>query len=148
MNEPMQNLLNLQTLEFGEIQDDQTAAMIAALRAKIPPQILGHYDRFRLRDKKGLAAVLNQVCTGCHMRLPLGVIMTLRRGQDVQLCDSCGRYLYLAPEAESVPVIATASAKAGQPLRRRKKTAATLDEVAMSGALASPAPVRPRINPG
>ena len=148
MNEPMQNLLNLQTLEFSEIQDDKTAAMIAALRAKIPPQIVGHYDRFRLRDKKGLAMVHNQVCTGCHMRLPLGVIMTLRHGQDVQLCDSCGRYLYLAPEMESGPVIATASAKAGPPLRRRKKTAATLDEVTMGGGLASSAPVRPRINPG
>ena len=106
-----------------------------------------HYDRFRVRDKKGLAAVNNQVCTGCHMRLPLGVIMTLKRGQDIQLCDSCGRYLYLAPEMESRPVTATADSKVGQP-RRRKKAAATLDEVTMGGGLAPSAPVRPRISPG
>ncbi len=143
----MQNLLKLQTLEFSDTGNETTAATIKALRARIPPQVLVHYDRFRVRDKKGLAAANNQVCTGCHMRLPLGVIMTLRRGQDVQLCDSCGRYLYLAPEVESVPVIATADTKVVQP-RRRKKTAATLDEVTIGGGLAPSTPVRPRINPG
>jgi predicted nucleic acid-binding Zn-ribbon protein len=133
MNEPMQNLLKLQTLEFSETGNETTAAKIKALRAKIPPQILVHYDRFQVRGKKGLAAAVNQVCTGCHMRLPLGVIMTLRHEQDLQLCDSCGRYLYLATEVESVPVIETVDAKAGPPPRRRKKTIATLDRVTMGG---------------
>ncbi len=146
MNEPMQNLLKLQTLEFSGAGDETTAATIKALRARIPAQILVHYDRFRVRDKKGLAAANNQVCTGCHMRLPLGVIMTLRHGQDIQLCDSCGRYLYLAPETESVPVVATA--KVAQPIRRRKKATATVDPVTMGGGLGPSAPVRPRINPG
>jgi len=100
MNELMQNLLNLQTLEFSETKDKNSAGMIAALRAKIPPQIVVHYDRFQVRGKKGIAAVINQVCAGCHMRLPLGVIITLKRGLDIQLCDSCGRYLYLPEEAE------------------------------------------------
>ena len=47
MNEPMQNLLRLQMLEFSEKQDKNTATLIAELRGKIPPQILGHYDRLR-----------------------------------------------------------------------------------------------------
>src|SRR3989304_1645304 len=95
----MTNLLRLQTLEFSEKQDKPTAALIAELRGKIPPQILGHYDRLRVRGKKGLTAVINQVCTGCHMRLPLAVIMTLKHDQDIQLCDTCGRYLYLPDES-------------------------------------------------
>lgn len=96
MIESMQSLLELQTLEFGGLQDEVTATAIATLRGKISPQILGHYDRLRVRGKKGIVPVQNQVCTGCHMRLPLAVIMTLKHGLDIQLCDTCGRYLYLA----------------------------------------------------
>jgi len=148
MNEPMQNLLKLQTLEFSETGDETTAATITALRAKIPPPILGHYDRFQVRGKKGLAVVVNQVCTGCHMRLPLGVIMTLKRGQDLQLCDSCGRYLYLPDEAESAPATAPRAAKPVQAPQRRKKTVAEIEPAVMGGGLTAPAPMRPRISPG
>jgi predicted nucleic acid-binding Zn-ribbon protein len=123
MNELMQNLLKLQTLEFSQTKDKSTAALIAEMREKIPPQILAHYDRLRVRGKKGLAAVQNQVCTGCHMRLPLGVIMTLKHDQDIQLCDNCGRYLYLAPEAATPPVAEPAPAKPARKAARRKKVA-------------------------
>lgn len=125
MNELMQDLLKLQTLEFGDTEDDDTAATIAELRQKILPQVLGHYDRLRARGRKGMAAVRNQVCTGCHMRLPLGVIMTLKHGLDIQLCDSCGRYLYLVEEESPAPVAEITSAKTvARPRRRKKATAA------------------------
>jgi hypothetical protein len=121
MNEPMQSLLELQTLEFGARQDEGTSASIAALRDKIPPQILGHYDRLRVRGKKGLVAVVNQVCTGCHMRLPLAVIMTLKHEEDIQLCDTCGRYLYL-PGGAAIPAATKplAAETAGVPRVRRR----------------------------
>ena len=126
----MQNLLKLQMLEFSEKQDKNTAALIAELRGKIPPQILGHYDRLRVRGKKGLTAVINQVCTGCHMRLPLAVIMTLKHGQDIQLCDTCGRYLYLPSAAENAPALKPPESKPGQSPRRRKKTTTSAEPVA------------------
>jgi predicted nucleic acid-binding Zn-ribbon protein len=85
---------------------------IKKLRAKIPPQILAHYDRLVVRGKKGVAAVRNHVCTGCHMQVPLAVTMTLMHGDDIQICESCGRYLYLATPAETPKAV------------RRKKAAA------------------------
>lgn len=148
MNEPMQNLLRLQTLEFGEKQDKNTAAMIAELRGKIPPQVLGHYDRLRVRGKKGLTAVINQVCTGCHMRLPLAVIMTLKHEQDIQLCDTCGRYLYLPSATESAPVLKPLDSKPGQSPRRRKKTTTSTKPVAMGGIVSSTTSVVSRMNAG
>src|SRR5688572_32819551 len=111
----MQNLLDLQTLEFGQNHSEDIIAMITDLRRKIPPQILGHYDRLRVRSKKGLAAVQNRVCTGCHMHVPIGVIMTIKHAQDIQLCESCGRYLYL-PAEEALP-----SAK-GNPVLKPART--------------------------
>lgn len=102
MNSTIRNLLRLQTIEFGE--EKGTAKETAELRASIPEPILGHYDRLRARDKKGIAVVRNQVCTGCHMRLPIGVVTTLMQDRDIQLCDTCGRYLYLEPQAPAAEV--------------------------------------------
>ena len=144
MDELIRNLLELQTLEFSETHADHGSALIAQLRGKIPPAILGHYDRLRVRGKKGLTAVSNQVCTGCHMRLPLAVIMTLKHGQDMQLCDSCGRYLYLADEAENAPAKQAQSAKPVRTPRQRKRIVA-VQPGTMEGL--TPASQTNRINP-
>ena len=124
MNSVLQNLLKLQELEFGEALDKKAEAQAAELRSKIPQPILGHYDRLRARDKKGVAVVRNQVCSGCHMHVPIGQISMLMRGEDVQLCETCGRYLYLPNPAEaevSATVEAAKPAKkpAAKPRKRR-----------------------------
>lgn len=117
MNATIQNLLRLQSIEFGDEKGNDK--QIADLRATIPEPILGHYDRLRARDKKGVAVVRNQVCTGCHMRLPIGVITTLMQDRDIQLCDSCGRYLYLEPQAPASEAMAPR-----KPAKKRKAKAA------------------------
>lgn len=147
MEELIRNLLALQTLEFSQAPAANAAALIAELRGKIAPQILVHHDRLRVRGKKGLAAVRNQVCTGCHMRLPLAVIMTLKHGQDMQLCDNCGRYLYLLDLAQSPPPTDLPAAKPVRSARRRKKTAGTPEGATMAPVLPPAAPAQPRINP-
>jgi predicted nucleic acid-binding Zn-ribbon protein len=111
MNELLTTLLKLQALEFNETSETDVEKKRAELRALIPPPIMGHYDRLVARGKKGVAVVRNQVCTGCHMRLPIGTINTLMQGQDVQLCDTCGRYLYLPDPAETQFVENVAAAK-------------------------------------
>lgn len=96
--EIMQTLFALQTLEFDQPVQPNTEERIAELRRKIPAPILGHYDRLGARGKKGLAVVRHQTCTGCHMRLPLGVFLNLLHGRDVYLCDNCQRYLFAQEE--------------------------------------------------
>ena len=91
MNIVLQNLLKLQALEFDEAPAKNAQAQATELRGKIPQPIISHYDRLRVRGKKGVAVVRNQVCTGCHMHVPIGQITVLMRGEDVQLCESCGR---------------------------------------------------------
>jgi len=147
MDELIRNLLALQTLEFSQAPVANAAALTVELRGKIAPQILAHYDRLRVRGKKGLAAVSNQVCTGCHMRLPLAVIMTLKHGQDMQLCDNCGRYLYLLDPAQSPPPTDLPAAKPVRSARRRKKTAGAPEGVTMSPGMPPAVQAQPRINP-
>jgi predicted nucleic acid-binding Zn-ribbon protein len=124
MNELLQNLIRLQSLEFEKTSEKATDPAIAELRGKIPSQILGHYDRLIAHGKKGLAAVRDQVCTGCHMHVPIGVVTTLMHDSDIQLCDSCGRYLYLAEatQAES----SKPSAKPGPARKPRKSKSSSL----------------------
>ncbi len=122
MNELVQSLVELQSLEFGAAGDKNTEAAKAKLRAKVPPQILAHYDRLVAHGKKGVAIVRDQVCTSCHIRLPLGVIMTLMHGQDIQLCESCGRYLSLAPVAKTEAAEPTAGSKPVKKTRKPKKS--------------------------
>lgn len=122
MNALLQNLIKLQSLQFGEVKDKNAEATTAELRSKIPPQILGHFDRLVARRKKGVAIVRNQVCTGCHMHLPLGVIMALKHAQDIQLCESCGRYLYLPPAEKTEVAEQAASPKPVKKTRRSKKS--------------------------
>ena len=127
MNAVLQNLVKLQALEFGEVAGKSVESQTAALRGQIPPPILGHYDRLRARDKKGVALVRNQVCTGCHMRQPIGTITVLMRGEDLQLCDSCGRYLFLDEQAEPAPeepaAVKPAAVKpAAKPVKKAPKT--------------------------
>ncbi len=122
VNELLKNLIKLQSLEFGGSKDKNAEATMTELRAKIPSQILAHYDRIVVKGKKGITMVRDQVCTGCHMRVPIGAIMSLKHGEDIQLCESCGRYLYLAPETEAVPAAPVAGSKPVKKTRKSKKT--------------------------
>lgn len=127
MNDVLQNLLKLQALEFDQTHDKKAQSQITELRALIPQPILGHYERLAVRGKKGVAVVRNQVCTGCHMRLPIGTINTLMQGADIQLCDTCGRYLYLPDPAESQfveNIAATKPAPKAAPKPRKRKALA------------------------
>jgi len=126
MNDLLQNLIKLQSLDFEKTASDDAEPVKAELRSKIPMQILGHYDRLIARGKKGLAGVRDQVCTSCHMRVPIGVITTLMRNEDIQLCDNCGRYLYLL-EATTPEV----PAPAAKPVtfRKPRKAKAALQPV-------------------
>jgi len=125
MNIVLQDLLKLQALDFGEATAKNVEAQTAALRSNIPQPILGHYDRLHARGKKGVAVVRNQVCTGCHMHVPIGQITVLMRGEDIQLCETCGRYLHLPDPAETefLNKVEAAKPAAKAPAKSRKRRA-------------------------
>jgi predicted nucleic acid-binding Zn-ribbon protein len=125
MNTVLQNLLKLQALEFDQVTVKNAEAQAAELRGKIPQPIIDHYDRLRVRGKKGVAVVRNQVCSGCHMHVPIGQITVLMRGEDVQLCETCARYLYLPDPAETEFLAHVEAAKpaAKAPAKPRKRRA-------------------------
>ena len=113
MKNVIENLLKLQALESGGTAGAATEKPLAELRARIPAPILGHYDRLRVRGKKGIAVIRNQVCGGCHVQVPRNTELTLMHGTDIQICESCGCYLCLPEHANPAkPPVKTRKAKA------------------------------------
>jgi len=120
MNDIIKILLQLQTLEINGPAASGQEKKSAELRAKVPPPILAHYDRLVARGKKGVALIRNQSsCSACHISVPRNVVLTLMHNADVQLCESCGRYLYL-PEPMAGPEPLAAPKKVAKP--RKPKT--------------------------
>jgi predicted nucleic acid-binding Zn-ribbon protein len=120
----MEALVELQKLEFDSTPKSGAAkAQIEKLRAKVPPQIIGHYDRLMARGKKGISLVKRQVCSECHMSVPIGTVVTILKGADIQLCGNCGRYLYAYPETEEAPAPAVEAPKPKRQSRAKKQAA-------------------------
>ncbi len=123
----LENLLKQQELLLGSKKVlAESEALLQELRAAVPPQIQGHFDRLLDRGKRGIAVVRHGVCCECHMRAATGILATLSRGEDIQLCGTCGRYLYL-PEGESIeapPLVALAKPAA----KKRKRKGVTEDQ--------------------
>jgi hypothetical protein len=127
MHAVMEALVELQKLEFDTTPKSGAAkATIDKLRAQVPPQILGHYDRLMARGKKGISLVKRNICGECHMSVPIGTVVTILKGADIQLCGNCGRYLYAYPEAAEEAAPAPAPVEAPKPKRqpRAKKKSA------------------------
>ena len=73
---------------------------IDRLRRLLPAAILGHHDRMLQRGKRSIVPVRDGICSACHLRLPIGHLARLQSSQDLEVCDHCGTFLYLAPTPE------------------------------------------------
>ncbi|MEW6159211.1 MAG: C4-type zinc ribbon domain-containing protein [Verrucomicrobiota bacterium] len=95
---------------------------INKLRLKIPPAILGSFDRFLVRGKKAISSVRKGVCSECHMKLTIGLVVTLMKRESIERCPNCGRFLHLSEdEVPAHPVAAPVS----KPKATRKKSGLT-----------------------
>ena len=67
------------------------------LTREISEPLLRTYERMRSSRLKANAVVpvINSVCQGCFMVVTKSVIMHLRRGGQLILCEHCGRILFL-----------------------------------------------------
>lgn len=75
---------------------DEITAERKELTAPVEEDVLELYTR--IFNKKGDAAVVpmeNAQCGGCHMKVVVGVIQSLKQSESLTQCESCGRILYL-----------------------------------------------------
>lgn len=75
---------------------EEVTAERKGLTAPVDEDVLELYTR--IFNKKGDAAVVpmeNAQCGGCHMKVVVGVIQSLKQSESLTQCESCGRILYL-----------------------------------------------------
>lgn len=76
-----------------------------AATPSIPAAALAKYEQI-LKNRKGIAvsAMVNGICTGCHVRLRPNVEQQVRKGDALTQCDNCQRILhYVAPPKADAP---------------------------------------------
>lgn len=69
------------------------------LESAVDPTIREKYTR--LRRSKGassLVGINHGVCGGCHVKLPMQVVLSCQAQQELVVCPNCGRILYFTPE--------------------------------------------------
>jgi len=64
----------------------------------ITPNVYRNYERIRkARKNLAVAEALDGRCSACHMAMRLQFFQDLRKGDQVMVCESCGRILYYNP---------------------------------------------------
>jgi predicted nucleic acid-binding Zn-ribbon protein len=82
--------------------------------ADIPEDMLDHYTRIaRKHNGVSLAAVRDEKCTACGMRVRPHVFQEMRRAgsEEIFHCETCTRILYYVEPAPSVPPAPSADKK-------------------------------------
>jgi uncharacterized protein len=73
------------------------------LTSGVDESALARYER--LRKQKGASSVVgveHSVCGGCHMKLPIQVVLSCQAQQEIVSCPNCGRILYYARHMDIV----------------------------------------------
>lgn len=68
---------------------------IQILRQRLPVSVLGHHDRMLQRGSTSIVVAEEGRCTACGQALSAGSLERMHQGCALELCDSCGSFLYL-----------------------------------------------------
>lgn len=72
----------------------------AALEGRIEAELLGRYRRIAdARRGIALAEAKDELCTACHVRIRPQVFADLIRTEEIHICDSCSRILFIRESA-------------------------------------------------
>lgn len=68
----------------------------AGLIGGVPEETLEMYDRiFKKKGDSAVAPLQGDMCGGCHMKVVIGTLQSLKQAEGITQCESCGRILYL-----------------------------------------------------
>ena len=68
----------------------------ADLESRVLPELLARYKRIAdARKGVAMAEARNELCSACHVRIRPQVITDLLRAEEIHVCDSCSRILFV-----------------------------------------------------
>ena len=60
----------------------------------LSPGVLRRYERLMERFDRAVVPVHKGICLGCFMSLPTAQAQTVKRHEEIKVCETCGRILY------------------------------------------------------
>jgi hypothetical protein len=82
-------------VERSEVRVSDLRAEQEAIEEEIPPEFMNKYRRIAsVRNGQALAAVVDNCCAGCHVRLRPQLYAEIIAGREIILCENCNRILY------------------------------------------------------
>ena len=108
MNKYINELLQIQDMSFVLHENDilhkdkgteenisaKLEQNIAEMREILPTEIAAEFDRMVDRYEIFVVPMINETCTGCFMKLPVGVASNVKNTSQCINCPSCHRFLY------------------------------------------------------
>ena len=93
-------LQRLETLKAGTSKKKAQAVQpqIDNLRSCIEERTLYHFDKLMKRSNLAVVAVEGAMCHGCNMKLPSAFVQHLRKGDILNICPTCKRFLFFVGE--------------------------------------------------
>ena len=85
--------------EAAELKSDYTR-----LESAVEESVRDRY--IRLRKQRGASTVVGierGICGGCHMKLPMQVVLSCQAQQEIVTCPNCSRILYFTREMDLAP---------------------------------------------
>ena len=74
----------------------QLDARIEELQQELPPQMRSRLVRFAKSGGRAVVPLINGICYGCFTAVPTASVADLGRNDEVNYCENCGRFLYVA----------------------------------------------------
>ncbi len=67
------------------------------LTENVDSQVLSKYERLlKFKGENSVVGVDRGICAGCHVKLPVQIMITCRAQKEVVNCSNCGRIVYFA----------------------------------------------------
>jgi predicted nucleic acid-binding Zn-ribbon protein len=86
--------------EFNIDIDDAIAQLdtrIDELKEDLPAQVRSRLERFATTGGRAVVPVINGICYGCFTAVATASMAELGRNDNINYCESCGRFLYVVP---------------------------------------------------
>lgn len=72
---------------------------ITELKQELPDKVRSRLERFARTSGRAVVPVINDTCYGCFTAVPTASMSGFSRNDEVNYCESCGRFLYVVPTA-------------------------------------------------
>lgn len=93
----LQELIEARMQQEAMMMDDRLDTLnhsIDGMVRELPPDVAGHFQRLQKRSYLAIVPLINGICTGCGMKVPISQAHAVNAALHLNQCSHCSRYLF------------------------------------------------------